>query len=160
MIENFNEAKEIFKKKLKDNPRYAVELVLEWAEIMPEQFIFKMFEDEYGCHLAYNTELYNKAISLLKWVDDKGKGAKWSPDEIEKLTGIDFDTKDYYLLDFAYVMNMLYSDYCNIFTDTNYYIKMTKNYLEDSDYMGDPSERGYKNAKERIKYFEENKSNI
>jgi hypothetical protein len=33
---------------------------------------------------------------------------------------------------------------------------MSKNYLEDADYMGDPSERAYKNAKKRIKYFKEN----
>jgi len=52
-------------------------------------------------------------------------------------------------------MNMLWSDYCNVFTDTGYYIKMAQNYLEDADYMGDASERAYKNAKKRIKYFTE-----
>lgn len=65
-------------------------------------------------------------------------------------------TRQYYELDFAYVMNMLWSDYCNVFSDPVYYIKMSVNYLEDSDYMGDPSERAYKNAKKRIKYFKEN----
>ena len=51
-------------------------------------------------------------------------------------------------------MNMLWSDNCNVFTDTNYYLKMTRNYLEDADYMGDASERAYHNAIKRIRYFE------
>lgn len=85
----------------------------------------------------------------------QSKGAKWSVEDIKSVSGIDFDTKDYYEMDFAYVMNMLWSDYCNVFTETNYYIKMAQNYLEDPDYMGDASERAYKNAKKRIKYFTE-----
>lgn len=51
---------------------------------------------------------------------------------------------------------MLWSDYCNVFTETNYYLKMAQNYLEDPDYTGDASERAYKDAKKRIKYFKEN----
>lgn len=154
-MENLTKAKEIFKRKLKENPNYAVEKIEEWAEAMPEEFIKEMFEDEYGCHIAYNKELYNEAVSLLKWADEKGEGAKWTPEQIEEVVNIDFDKKDYYLLDFAYVMNMLYSDYCDIFTDTGYYIKMTKNYLEDNDYPGEADERAYKDAKKRIKYFED-----
>ena len=72
--------------------------------------------------------------------------------DISCVYGIDFNTKDYSCYDFAYVANMLYSDYCNIFTDATYYIKMAKNYLEDPDYMGDPSERAYHDAIKRIKY--------
>ena len=64
------------------------------------------------------------------------------------------DGKDYYEYDYAYVMNMLWSDYCNIFTETSYYKKMAKSYLEDPDYMGKADERAYHNAMKRIKYFE------
>lgn len=152
-MHNLTKANEILKKKLKENPDYALELVQEWAEDMPEQFIYKMFEDEYGCHIAYNEEMYEEAVHLLKWAGDKGEGAKWTPEQVKDASGIDFDKKDYYLLDFAYVMNMLYSDFCDIFTDTSYYIKMSRNYLEDPDYMGEADERAYKNAKKRIKYF-------
>ena len=98
--------------------------------------------------------MYDKAVMYLKWADDKGAGAKWTVDDIVKIADIDFDEKDYYKYDFAYVMNMLYSDYCNIFTETSYYIKMSKNYLEDKDYAGEPDERAYHNAIKRIKYFE------
>ena len=54
--------------------------------------------------------------------------------------------------DYAYVVNMFWSDYCNIFTEPSYYLKMAKNYLTDPDYCGEASERAYHNAKKRIKY--------
>lgn len=106
---------------------------------------------EYGCHIG-TEELYEKAVNLLQWVDNKGVGARWSVDDITRICGIDFDTKEYYSFDFAYVVNMLYSDFCNIFTDSATYCKMAKNYLEDPDYHGNASERAYKNALERIDY--------
>lgn len=109
---------------------------------------------EYGCHIG-TASMYKKAVELLKWVDDKGIGARWSVEDITRSCGIDFDTKDYYSYDFAYIVNMLYSDYCNVFTDASTYCKMAKNYLEDNDYCGDPSERAFYNAQERIKYFDD-----
>lgn len=124
-----------------------------FKEKMPEEYCILMYIMEYGYHIV-NKEMYDKAVMYLKWADDKGAGAKWTVDDIVKIADIDFDEKDYYKYDFAYVMNMLYSDYCNIFTETNYYIKMSKNYLEDKDYAGEPDERAYHNAIKRIKYFE------
>jgi hypothetical protein len=97
--------------------------------------------------------MYNDATELFEWADDKGTGAKWSVEDIKNVSGIDFNSKDYTLLDFAYTMNMLYSDNCNVFIEPTYYIKMSKNYLEDNDYMGNPSERAYHDAIKRIRYF-------
>ena len=151
---DLQKATEIYNRKLAENNNYAREIVEEWREDMPENFSEYMFKKEYGCHIV-DINFYEKAISYLKWANGKGVGAKWSIEDVKRVSEIDFDEKDYYLLDFAYTMNMLWSDYCNIFTDTSYYIKMSKNYLEDTDYMGDPSERAYKNAKKRIKYFED-----
>lgn len=151
---DLQKATEIYNKNLSEDSNYAKEIVEEWRDSMPENFAEYMFRKEYGCHIV-DVNFYNKAISYLKWSNGKGMGAKWSVDEIKKVSGIDFDDKDYYLLDFAYIMNMLWSDYCNVFTDSSYYIKMSVDYLEDVDYMGDPSERAYKNAKKRIRYFKE-----
>lgn len=148
---DLQKANEIYKRKISENPNFYKEIVEEWKEDMPENFAEYMLKLEYGCHIV-DISMYEKAVGYLKWQDDKGHGAKWSVDDIKKASGIDFDDKDYYLYDYAYSMNMLYSDYCNVFTDANYYIKMAKNYLEDVDYWGDPSERAYKNAKKRIKY--------
>ena len=146
-------ADEIYNKKIEENPDYDHELVMEWKKDMPYQFAKKMYEDEYGCHI-FDKEMYDKAVNLLHWAGDKGKGEKWTIDEIVKVANIDFDEKDYYKYDFGYIMNMLWSDYCHIFTETSYFIKMAKAYLEDPDYMGDPSERAYHNAVKRIKYYE------
>lgn len=99
--------------------------------------------------------MYEKAVDLLEWVGDKGNSARWNVDDIVRLSGIDFAKKEYTDYDYAYVVNMLYSDYCNIFTDSSYYMKMAKNYLEDPDYCGIASERAYNNAKKRIKYDKE-----
>lgn len=137
-----------------ENPNLDKEMIGTFIEEMPEEAIMLFDRMMYGCHIV-DEEMYNKAVDLLRWVNDKGKGAKWSVEDIKSVSGIDFDSKDYYELDYAYVMNMLWSDYCNVFTDTGYYVKMAQNYLEDADYMGDASERAYKNAKKRIKYFTE-----
>ena len=111
-------------------------------------------EKKYGCHIG-TEEMYEKAVDLLEWVGDKGNSARWNVDDIVRLSGIDFAMKEYTDYDYAYVVNMLYSDYCNIFTDSSYYMKMAKNYLEDPDYCGIASERAYNNAKKRIKYDKE-----
>lgn len=144
-------ALEKYNKLKAENPNLDKEMVETFIEDMPEEAIMLFDRMEYGCHII-DEDMYNKAVSLLHWVNGKGEGAKWSVNDIKAVSGIDFDTKDYYELDFAYVMNMLWSDYCDIFTEPVYYVKMARNYLEDSDYMGDPSERAYKNAKKRIKY--------
>ena len=155
-MNDFQKAKEIYNKRVAENPKYPHEMIEEWQEDMPDEFTRYIFESEYGCHIT-SREMYDEAVSLLHWVNGKGYGAKWSPEEIKSVSGIDFDTKDYYELDFAYVMNMLWSDYCDIFSEPIYYVKMAKNYLEDKDYMGDPSERAYKNAKKRIRYHNKEK---
>ena len=86
-------ADEIYKRKLSENPHFAKEIVEEWREDMPENFAEYMLKLEYGCHIV-DMAMYDEAVSYLKWVDDKGKGAKWSVDEIKRASGIDFDDKD------------------------------------------------------------------
>ena len=151
---DITEATQIYNEEKTKNPHYDTVLVEEWKERMPEDFTRYMLKKKYGCHIL-DEKTYYDAVELLEWVEDRGSGAKWSIDEIKRVSGIDFETKDYTLLDFAYTMNMLYADYSNIFTDAGYYIKMAKNYLEDADYMGEASERAYKNALKRIRYFTE-----
>jgi hypothetical protein len=95
---------------------------------------------------------YDKSVELFEWVENKGTGAKWTCEDILKLASINFESKDYTKYDYCYVMNMLWSDYCNVFQDASYYLKMAKNYLEDPDYMGEASERAFCNARKRIKF--------
>lgn len=151
---DLTEAIQIYNEEKAKNPKYDTVLVEEWKERMPDDFTRYMLKKRYGCHIV-DDNTYEDAVSLLDWVDDKGSGAKWSLADVKTVSGIDFDSKDYTARDFAYVMNMLWSDYCNVFTDASYYIKMARNYLEDTDYMGDASERAYHNAMKRIKYYRE-----
>lgn len=115
-----------------------------------------MYESEYGCHIV-EKDMYDEAISYLVWSDEEGTGAKWEVETIVKLVDINFDKSKFTKLDYAYVVNMLYSDFCHIFTDSDYYLKMAKAYLTDEDYPGTPEERAYKNAVKRICYFEHKK---
>lgn len=153
---DLQKATEIYNKHLSEDNNYAKKIVEEWREDMPGNFTEYMFKKEYGCHIV-DRNMYDKAVSYFEWSNDKGMGAKWTVEDIDNLANIDFDEKDYYLLDYAYVVNMLYSDYGHIFSDSNYYLKMAKAYLEDPDYCGDPDERAYKNALKRIKYHEKEK---
>lgn len=150
---DIEKADKIYSEKLMEDPKFAEKLMDRFRDKMPEEFVKTMFEEEYGCHIV-DRSIYDKAVSLLEWSENRGSGAKWTVDDILKLANIDFNNKDYYEFDYAYVVNMLWSDYGHIFTETSYYLKMAKAYLEDPDYMGKPDERAYKNAIKRIEYFE------
>lgn len=151
-MHNLIKADEIYQE-LKSEGKLVDEMFRIFKEKMPEAYCKLMHLIKYGCHI-YDEEMYNEAISHLEWANGKGKGAKWDVDTIVKLSGIDFEKTDFYEYDYAYVVNMLYSDYCEIFTDTTYYLKMAKMYLTDPDYPGKADERAYKSAMKRIDYYE------
>ena len=152
-MRDIDKADKIYSEKLMKDPKFAEKLIKKFRDRMEDEYIKTMFEEEYGCHIV-DEDMYDEAVSLLKWSDNRGSGAKWAVSDILKLANIDFSNKDYYEFDYAYVVNMLWSDYGHIFTETSYYLKMAKAYLEDPDYMGKPDERAYKNAIKRIEYFE------
>lgn len=129
------------------------EVMLVFKDKMPKEYCMLMHLIKYGCHI-YDEAMYNEAVSYLEWANGKGKGAKWDVDTLTKLSGIDFEKTEFFEYDFAYVANMLWSDYCEIFTDTTYYLKMAKLYLTDADYPGKADERAYKSAMKRIEYHE------
>lgn len=150
---DIEKADKIYAEKLMEDPKFAEKLMDKFRDKMPEEFVKTMFEEEYGCHIV-DRSIYDEAVSLLEWSENRGSGAKWSVEDILKLANIDFSNKNYYEYDYAYVVNMLWSDYGHIFTEPSYFLKMAKAYLEDPDYMGKPDERAYKNAIKRIEYFE------
>lgn len=133
------------------HPNIDHDMVMMFAEEMPEEFEMAIMEYEYGCHIA-SKQMYHNAVSYLK-NQDGTEGAHWDVDTIKAKAAMDFNAKDYTLWDFAYMVNMHYSDYGDkIGTDTLFW--MAKRDLEDKDYYGEPSERAYKDAKKRIKYFD------
>lgn len=130
-----------------------------FKEKMPTEFCRLMYLMEYGCHIV-TPDLYNDAINCLEWFGDRGQGAKWSTEEIIKASGIDFDSlehkekKKYTKYDFAFMVNYNYSKYCNIISDTSYYLKMSKNDLENENIRENPSEHAYHKALKLIKMYE------
>ena len=150
---DIEKADKIYAEKLMEDPKFAEKLMDKFRDKMPKEFVKTMFEEEYGCHIV-DRSIYDEAVSLLEWSENRGSGAKWSVEDILKLANIDFSNKNYYEYDYAYIVNMLWSDYGHIFTEPSYFLKMAKAYLEDPDYMGKADERAYKNAIKRIEYFE------
>lgn len=141
-----------YKELKKDNPNIDNELIMTFIDQMPQEAICVFDYMLYGYHIV-SKEMYEDAVNCLV-NQDGSKGAKWSLTEIENKINIDFDNKDYTLMDYAYTLNMKYSDIGDLIS-TDMLMKIAKRYLEDKDYYGDPSERAYFDAKERIKYFEE-----
>lgn len=141
-----------YKELKKDNPNIDNELIMTFIDQMPQEAICVFDYMLYGYHIV-SKEMYEDAVDCLV-NQDGSKGAKWSLIEIENKINIDFDNKDYTLMDYAYTLNMKYSDIGDLIS-TDMLMKIAKRYLEDKDYYGDPSERAYFDAKERIKYFEE-----
>lgn len=148
---NLEKADKIFEAKMREDSRFAERFIKKFRAQMPDIYAKTMYEEEYGCHIV-DISVYEKAVSLLEWADGKGYGAKFDVDDILKMSNIDFSNKNYYEYDYAYVVNMLYSDYGHIITELSQLLKMAKAYLEDPDYMGKADERAYHNAMKRIKY--------
>lgn len=144
LIRRYNAIKE-------KRPTIDHDMVMEFAEDMPEEFEMALDRYEYGCHIV-SKDMYNEAIALFR-NQDGSHGAKWNVEDIKNRCAIDFSAKDYTLLDYAYIANMHYSDYGDL-VSTEVVLKMAKRYLEDGDYYGDSSERAYYDAKERIRYFD------
>lgn len=150
---DLKKADDIYNEMRSDGKDIVNEVMMIFRDKMPKEYFLLMHLIKYGCHI-YDEEMYNEAISYLEWANGKGKGAKWDVDTLTKLSGIDFEKTEFFEYDFAYVANMLWSDYCEIFTDTTYYLKMAKMYLTDPDYPGKADERAYKSAMKRIEYHE------
>lgn len=86
-----------------------------------------MYDCIYGLH--FNEWSYENAVSKLKNRDGT-EGAHWSLEEIGEIPS----GKPYNRYDFAYVMNMMYSDYYgSVPNDTDTYRKMAYAFLDDVD---------------------------
>lgn len=133
------------------HPNIDHEMIMRFAEEMPTEFEMSIMEYEHGCHIA-SQRMYDEAVSYFENPNGT-EGAYWDVNTVKMKSNMDFNTfKDYTLWDLAYMANMHYSDYGD-FLSADMLIKMAKRDLEDKDYPGDPTERAYKDAKKRIKYF-------
>lgn len=99
---------------------------------MYEELEEDLYKEVYGCH--FNKWLLEKATSQMK-NEDGTVGAHWTLEQtnsVAKSNGVSFDKFNEY--DWNYVMNMIFSDYYGaIPDDLNYYVKLSKRFLEDKD---------------------------
>ena len=96
---------------MKHMPEEAKKMIREQKEIM-----------KYGYHIV-SKQTYDEFISKIPNV-------KWSVEDVVRVSGIDFDQKEYYKYDFAFLMNLKYYKYNSFITDAAIYVKMVKADLE------------------------------
>lgn len=92
---------------------------------MYKRFVDRLYTSSYGSH--FNEELYREAVELLP------TGEHWSFREIGDYTskkGLKYDD-GFNEYDFAYVMNLLYSEYHEIIANTDMYYAMAKAFLAE-----------------------------
>lgn len=130
--------KEKIHKAITEYPQEVEHMLLEWYKKMPEQAEQGIDEIIYGCHLATEA-LYNHYINKLSSV-------KWSLAEVINVARIDFDAQEYYIYDFAFLMNYLYILFHDRITDCSYYVFMAKSMLENP-LMDEPDDIAYHLAK-------------
>lgn len=136
---------EHIKHMIKHNPHRAIEIIEEMVEDYGEDIL-----EYFNSHIKTDA-LYQQYVSVFKNFDGT-KGAHWSVDAIQQKANIDFSTKEYTNYDYAYVVNMKYSDDGDLMPVENLF-KSAQRYLEDVDYYGNPSERAYCDGKKRYEYF-------
>lgn len=99
---------------------------------MYEELEMDLYKEMYGCH--FNKYMLEKALNCLE-NENGSKGPHWSLEvttQTANNNNITFTAFNEY--DWCYVMNMMYSDYCNVFgNDTNTYIRLSKAFLDDKD---------------------------
>lgn len=111
---------------------------------------FGCLEEYFTCHIE-NMETYNKFISVIKNFDGT-TGGHWTYEQVKANAKIDFAQKEYTCFDYAYTVNMRYSDDGQRMNQDQIFAS-AKDYLEDVDYWGNASERAYKDGKKRYEYF-------
>lgn len=111
------------------------EIMDDYKERCPEkykEFKNKLYVLMYGYH--FNAELLDEAYEYM--LNDNGTNApKWSVDETESLLKQNsVQMSNYNKYDWNYVMNMLYSDYCQLLGETtNSYVNLAIKFLDDQD---------------------------
>ena len=128
--------------------KHNTDVLFEIIEEIEEKF--GNLEEFFTCHID-NIEIYNKWVSVLKNFDGT-HGGHWTHEQVKANAKIDFDTTPYTCYDYAYIVNMRYSDDGQRMNQEQIFAS-AKDYLEDKDYWGDPSERAYREGKMRYKYF-------
>ena len=113
------------------NTDKAVDFMMKMYKQDPET-IERMLDMPFDIDHIPNRKKYEELVEKLRWTDG-GRGAKWSFEDIKRLSKIDFSNVDYTEFDYAYLVNMLYAKCHKYITDPSIYLKLAKSFLEDDD---------------------------
>ena len=131
---------------LEENPFKMMEILEEMHDDWGESV------EEYFCKHIASEKQYDKYTKYIKNFDGT-TGPYWTVAQVKEKSGLDFSTKDYTCYDFAYVVNMIYSDIGD-YTPPEHIFKSAKRWLEDTDSgVEDPSTRAYLDGKQRYARF-------
>ena len=132
-------------------------MIMEMIHSEPNKFKEKFEEiyddwaeeiEEYFAEHITNEKQYKRYTDCFENFDET-KGPHWSVEEIKDKVNIDFSMKNYTCFDYAYAVNMRYSDDGDLMPVENLF-KSAKRFLEDKDSgFKDPSTRAYHDGKHR-----------
>lgn len=156
---DLEKADKIFQDMQREDPNFAKKLVLQWRDLMPEQYAEVMHLARWGSHIV-SKDLYEKGLEFI-CNNQKEPIQTWTVDEIMNVAKnyIKIDDEPYYNYDLAMMTNILKGDVFPIVKDPEKVVLMAIEFLSDDDYpFSDPSERAYKwvecHIKKQKKEFE------
>ena len=112
---------------IEKNTDKAVDFMMKMYKQDPET-IERMLDMPFDIDHIPNRKKYEELVEKLRWTDG-GRGAKWSFEDIKRLSKIDFSNVDYTEFDYAYLVNMLYAKCHKYITDPSIYLKLAKSFL-------------------------------
>lgn len=138
-------ADKIFHDMQKQDPNFAKKLVLQWRELMPEQYAEVMHLAKWGYHIV-SKDLYNKGLKFITNNQDQPIET-WSVEEIMNIAKkyINIEEEPYYEYDLAMMTNILKGDIFPIVQDAEKVVLIAIEFLSDVDFPEyDASERAYR----------------
>lgn len=144
-MHNLETANKIFYDMQKEDPNFAKKLVLQWRDLMPEEFAKVMHLAKWGYHIV-SKDLYDKGLKFI--TNNQGQPIDpWSVEEILKVARnyINIDEEPYYDYDLAMMTNILKGDILPIVKDPEKVVLIAIEFLSDKDFPDyDASERAYR----------------
>lgn len=125
--------KGIITKAFLHNPEAFIETLDKHIE-EKEEFMYDVDVSVYGEHFC--KEIAEEAVKHMEH-DDGSKGEHWNHAQIEEMArtkALCLEKEPFNIHDLYYTMNMMYSDYCEIFKDdVETYYKLSMKFLKDID---------------------------
>lgn len=151
-------ADKIFWELSKEDPDFAKELIKDWRDKMPNQYIKAMHIAKWGRHIV-SKDFYERGLSFINYNNNPIE--PFAIGDILNIAKkyIHIEEEPFYDYDLAMMTNILKGDAYNIISDIEQIVLLAIAFLSDTDYpFGDASERAYNWVECHIKNEEKNKN--